>query len=204
MTSKSIDIKIEETKKRSIVPVVILIVLFIGIFFGGFFSYPKWHPCPACPEITRDTIFIYDTVIYNIPIDHYKIKRDTVIKSDTVLQEVDTVAILQLYYSTFQYTRTFEDSILKAVLQDRVTQNKPAVISFDYTIKRPQQIIQNIDNSISWSKYLYAGGSIVLPDAKYSSVSLYYASGREIYGFGYIPFQKGIVLSGGFKIINIR
>lgn len=204
MTNKTIDIKLTETKSKGgwIVPVLSLIIL-AGAFYWGYKTYPKRNPCPV---IEHDTTYVYDTVTYTITNEknHYIQKLDTIIKSDTILAEVDTAEILNLYFSTFQYTRTWQDTNLLVVLEDRVTQNKPIANSFDYTIKRPQTVIQNIDNSIIYSKYLYAGGSVVFPDAKYSSIGLFYASKRNVFGIGYIPFQKGVQLTGGFTLFKIK
>jgi hypothetical protein len=181
---------------------VLTLIVLTGIFFAGYFTYKGSHPC----LIRSDTTYVTDTVVRTIKLmePFLIVKLDTVILTKEIPAVVDTAAILQLYYSTYEYTRTFEDSTLKAVLWDRVTQNKPAVISFDYTIKRPQQIIQQVDNSVSYNSYVYIGGSIPLYEAKRANLGVFVASNRGLFGVAYIPAQNSFNVTGAFKIIKIR
>lgn len=183
---------------------ILFIIVLAGVFFAGYFTYKGKHPCIVS---TSDTIYVHDTVKHTIinKVPYYIQKLDTVFSpSDTVFITDDSVEIK--FYSTYQYTRTFEDSTIKAVLEDRVTQNKPSVNSFDYTIKRPMQVIQNIDKSVNYSRYVYVSGTLAYPDPKYSSVGVIYASQRTILGVGYIPLIKGggFEITAGFTLFKIK
>lgn len=188
--------------KNWLIAGLVLIVL-TGIFFGGYFTYSKTHSC----LVSYDTTYVHDTVTHTIinKVPYYVQKLDTVIVSDTILTKIDTAMILDAYFATYQYTRTFEDSLLKATLEDRVTQNKPAVISFEYVIKQPQQIIQNIDKSVTYQSYIYLGGSVpVMGDVKNAEFGVFGAFRRGFGGIEYNPAQKSLSLTAGFKIIQFK
>ncbi len=183
--------------------IVLTLIVLTGIWLFGFYSYPVRHPCL---QITSGTTFIHDTAnhyIYAIWPWYYE-KTDTII-AGAVPADVDTAAILQLYYSTFQYTRTLQDSNLFVTWQDNISQNKAMPVDrFMYELLKPQSVINNIDKSVTYSKYLYIGGSIPLPDAKYSDISLFYASRRSFFGLGYIPVVNGVRVSIGTRIAKFK
>jgi hypothetical protein len=197
------------TTKNWVIAILILIIL-TGVFFGGFFTYKKINPCPVS---SHDTIKIIDTVIHFIPdsIPYYIVKRDSVkyrdqkwMDSVLLATKVDTAAILREYYALHYYDRIFEDTLLKAELKDVISENQFKDNVFSYQIKRPQIIVQNIDNSVTYSKYIYLGAGLVINDPKYSNLEILYAYKRGYAKIGYLPFQNGFVVGGGFKLIKLR
>lgn len=182
---------------------ILFLIVLVAVWIFGFYSYPKVYPPPV---FTSSHTVIYDTAkkyIYAIWPWYYE-KTDTII-AGTVPPDVDSAAILEAHYATYQYTRTLQDSNLYVTWQDNISQNKAMPVEgFDYVWKKPQQVIQNVLNETNYSKYLYIAGSVNYPDAKYSDISLIFASRRTILGAGYIPFQKGLKVTFGTTIVKLK
>lgn len=182
----------------------IILLVFVGIFFIGYRYYPLCNPCP---QPVTETIIIRDTVVYQIidTVPFYIVRRDSVIIRDPIPFIVDTAAILADFYALHYYTRTWEDSLLLATSEDAITENRFVDNVFNYKIKRPAQVIYNsIDNSISYSRYLYGALSVPLNDYKFASGSVYFASERLLLGVGYIPYHKSFNATAGFRIVKLR
>ena len=198
------------------VTILLFVVLLILAFWGGWKTYPKLRPCP---EIRRDTIKIYDTTPHSIPdvppfyddkVDSVKYRdpqwMDSVIKAN----KVDTMAILYDYYALHYFTRDWydinqsSDTLIHIRLEDFISQNMPLDNNFSYRYYLPTQIINNSVTTVNYQSFLYGTLNFPVNDMKYASVGLSYASGRGLIGVGYIPYYKGMVVTGGFKLIRFR
>jgi hypothetical protein len=193
------------SKSNSWVVAIVVLLLFAAIFYFGYVMHGVWTE----PDVVIDTITEYDTIEHHIisQVPYYIVKVDTILKSDTIIihdtiQTIDaTAAIIQAYFSVYNYKRVWEDSLLKVTLSDVVSQNKILDSDFSYKIMKPQTII---NNTISYSRYLYLGGTVNIPEAKGSSLGVFFASKRMLIGSGYIPYQKGVSLTGSFTIGKFR
>ena len=187
------------SKSNAWIVAVVVLILTAAIFYFGYAMRGVWNPAPVP---IHDTIYKIDTIEHHIISEYpyYISETDTIIIRDTIPAIVDTAAILQLYYAFHVYERSWQDSSLKVTIRDVVSENKYFDSDFDYKILRAQEIINNTTINHSYSRYLYIGGSITMPDAKYSSVGVFYASGKALFGLGYIPFEKGVSVSGAIKI----
>jgi hypothetical protein len=191
--------------KNILISIAVLIIVAV-LLFVGYKIYPVFHKCPT---IVPDTILVHDTIEHIIisEVPHYIIKKDTVIVTDTVFPDVDTFAILIDYYSIHKYTRVWEDSSIKATLKDEIQENAPYRSDFSYKLLKPQQvIINNIDNSITYSSYLTAGITLPFKEMKYTSIGLSYVNRRWYIGAGYMPDKdvKSLYLSGGATIVKFK
>ena len=187
---------------------ILLFAVLILAFWGGWKTYPKLRPCP---EVKRDTIVIYDTATHFIrdTIPWYIIKKDTVIVNHNIPAVIDTGAILADFYNLHYYTRDWydiieNDTLIHIKLEDVISQNLPLDNNFSYRYYLPTQIINNSVTDIRYQSYLYGTLNFPVNDMKYASVGLSYASGRGLIGVGYIPYYKGMVVTGGFKLIRFR
>jgi hypothetical protein len=186
----------------------LFVFLLILAFWAGWKVHSKFRPCP---EVQRDTIRIYDTVIHFIPdtVPYYIIKKDTVIINHNIPAIVDTNAILAEFYNFHYYTRDWydinqSDTLIHIRLEDVISENMPLDNNFSYRYYVPQTIINNSVTNVSYSSYLYGTLTLPVPDTKYASLGLSYASGRGLIGVGYMPLTKGFVVTGGFKLIRFR
>ena len=194
--------------KTSLISIAIIIVL-AGAFFGGWKAYPYFRPC----LVERDTIRIYDTVEHHIrdTVPWYIVRKDTVIVNHNIPAIVDTNAILADYYNFHYYTRDWydidtakNDTLIHIRLDDAITENMPIDNNFSYRYYKPTQVINNVVNNVSYSSYLYGTLTLPIPDTKFASLGLSYASGRGLIGVGYMPFNKGVTVTGGFKLIRFK
>lgn len=161
--------------KKTLVAISIVALLSIG-FFTGFSVYPKLKPCPT---IVTDTIVVYDSSWHMISdsiglvikdlkkeVEYWKNHRDTIKLPGEVIEipaDIDTAAILKDYYSVYKYGWEKSDSLINIVDSVIVTQNVPVYHSIRYKINKPfLTIINKLDNSISYNRYLQVGSSIPL------------------------------------------
>ena len=193
--------------KTSLISIAIIIVL-AASFFGGWKAHQKFKPCPV---IESDTVYVYDTVYHEIPDSFpvYIIKKDTVIVNHNIPADVDTAAILVDYYSIHYYTRDWydinqSDTLIHIRLEDAIMENMPIDNNFSYRYYKPTQVINNVVNNVSYSSYLYGTLILPVPDTKFASLGLSYASGRGLIGIGYMPFSEGVTVTGGFKIARFK
>lgn len=193
--------------------VLLLGGLAIFVMFACFVSGCNYHKKRfKCPEITTNTVIIHDTLIHQIvdTFPYYISHTDTVIYTETVIQPVDTAAILRDYFAVHIYDRDWlgmegNDSILTVSIKDSISQNRSIGNEFTYRILRPQTITNTTqDNSIHYNSYLYGGLDLPLPNLEYASVDVLYAFSRGYLGFGYIPLQKGLSIKGGVKIAKFQ
>ena len=174
------------------------------IFIGGCVHGRKTK---KCPEIITNTILVNDTVTYQI-IDHvpyYIVHNDTVIYKETIIQQVDTAAILKDYFAIHVYDRHWQDSLIIVNLKDSISQNKSIGNIFRYKILRPQTIINNtIDNSITYNSYLTFGLGIPIKNVNYINLELDYNWRKGYAGIQYIPELKSFGVKAGVTLLKFK
>lgn len=128
---------------------------------------------------------------------------DSVIESN----KVDTGllnTIIRKFYSFNYYDRNWQDTLVQISIHDMITENRPSDNNFTYRLLKPISIIYNSTTTNLYTKYIYIGGSLSIPDSKSSNLGIYGAFPRTFYGISYMPWQKGILFTAGFKIIKIK
>jgi hypothetical protein len=166
--------------------VLLLIIIFIG-FLSGFKIREGMDESPI---YITDTLLVYDTVHYYIPdsIPYYIVKRDTVIYHDTVFKDVDTAFILKDYHAYHVYNRSWIDTNIIVNITDTITRNMPMGNYFDYYLLQPTTtIINQIDNTITYNRYISLGLDIPLPKVSYSRIEALYHNEKWYAGAGYTP-----------------
>lgn len=191
-----------KTLKNILLGILIAVLLLLG-GWAGYKIYPAYHPCP---DISSDTIYVYDTILHYIPdtIPYYIVKRDTIIYRDTVFKDIDTAEILKDYYALHHYTRNWEDSLLTVTLKDVITENKPIDNVFTYKLLKPQTIVNNVINTYSYSRYVTIGMDIPLKDIKYVNIELLYVTKRFYGGIGYNPNLNSLTAKGGITMFKMK
>lgn len=196
------------TKLQSSLIISLIILIFLGLaFFAGWKTYPHYRPCPT---ISHDTVFHYDTTTHWIhdTVPYYVQILDTVFAPDSIPIPVDTNQILKNYFATYVYNRHWTNDTLNVYLTDYITQNKPINNIFKYNIKIPfTTVINNVDNTISYNKYVSAGVSIpVYPydNFKYISLDAQYHWAKGYIGVGYTPTIKTFSVRAGTTILKIK
>lgn len=189
------------------------LIILAGTWFWGYTRYPVWHPLP---EQKDSIVYVHDTITHVIvdSFPFYVIKKDSVMYRDPVWMDsviqaakIDTqemATIFREYYAFHAYKRDWADSLVSITVMDTITQNRPEENYFTYKLLKPTSIIDNTKTEINYSKYMYLGGSVSIPDSKYSSVGVYSAFPRTLFGVSYMPWQKGVMGTVGFKIIKIK
>lgn len=189
------------------------VVILTGIFFLGYSRYPVWNPQAISDP---DTVLIHDTVPHVIvdSFPYYVVRKDSVLYRDPVWMDsviqaakIDTTemaVVFREYYGIHIYERKWADSLISIIVNDTITQNRPENNNFKYTFLKPISIIDNTKTEINYSKYIYLGGSVSIPDSKFSNFGTYIALPRSFYGLSYMPWQKGVMATAGFKIIKLK
>ncbi len=163
-----------------------------------------------CPQITSNTVYVHDTVFHTITnqFPYYVYKVDTVIYDHLIPADVDTAEILRNFFATYKYERywTARDT-LEVFLTDYISQNKPIHNIFKYKWLLPTTITNTtVDNSVTYSSYLYIGGSVPISigNFKYSSIDLTLALPKWYVGVGYLPGVNTFAIKGGVKIFQFK
>ena len=188
-------------------------MLFLGLSFVGGCQYHKKTFKPAVPSV--DTVVVFDTVEHHI-IDHfpyYITNTDSVIIRDTVIQSVDTAAILKDYFAIHYYTRVWEDTLVKVTIEDAISENRSISSNFKYNLLKPQTIINNsVDNSVTYNKYAYFGVFMPVFPFKVNEISNINYVGLEAlmaYPKGYSrvswqPYTKTFIFGTGVTIMKFK
>jgi len=178
----------------------IFLIILIGLsFFAGarFCSEDKI-------EYISDTLFIYDTVIYNMEPEVYYITRDTIVY-DTIYEEkfmpVDTAAILKDYYAFHKYTRTMRDSNLLIQITDVISRNQFYDTNVNYRILRPTQIIHN--QYYNYNRYL--GVTLVTSfKPEFTNINLVYIDRQYQFSLGYMPYHNALMFGVGYNLYELK
>ena len=191
--------------------IIVTLLLSIGIW-GGWNLHKEFKPCPT---VTTDTIIKYDTTWYTI-YDTIPIHTtDTIfVPGDTIIipADVDTAAILKNYFSVVDYTWSKQDSNIRFDMTTRVTQNRPVKYEFDYKLLKPfTTVINDIDNSVTYSYYLQAGLSMPVYGYDSTKVNIQNLMLEATYVFhkGYVgaawqPNTKSITARAGVTLFKIN
>lgn len=183
-----------------------IVGIFILLFIFFIFGY-KYRSITYKCTIASDSILVHDTITHVITnaINHYIIKKDTVIITKTEFMDVDTFSILLDYYSIKKYTREWEDSLIKITLKDEIQENAPYNSEISYKLLKPQQIIvNNVDNSVAYNSYLTLGVVLPFKEMKYTNIGLNYVNRNWYIGAGYMPDAKSISISGGVTVFKFK
>lgn len=181
-----------------------IIVLIIGMFIGGYFTYPQFNPCP---EITTDTIKFYDTITFHhIPDSFpYYVESKPIIIHDTIYPKIDSSIVYKDYFDLHIYDRKWENDSMEINLRDTLSQNKYRGNYFTYRQKYPTSTVNNnVDNSIRYDKYLQLGIAVPIKDWKYSQVELNYIFPKGSLGGFYQPEIKSFGVKASTTILKIK
>lgn len=158
------------------------------------------HVCDEGITITPRSIeYITDSIpkIVLIPAPE---KVDSIIEVP-VPQDVDTAKILAKFYAKHIYTRTFEDSNLKATIKDTISENKPSQAMFTYQLLKPTQIIVNNEINLKpVNKYFI--GATARSDTSLSINAFMLTKKETLLGVGFDPFSKVVSATGAIKIFQ--
>jgi hypothetical protein len=197
---------------KGIIAGMILIVL-LGAFAGGFYTFPKFRPCPGA---TSDTIVIQDTNWYHIVdslnhiVDSLKNipeKRDTIFFPDSVFipPDVDVDSILWDYYAAYRYEWEKQDTNIQFRLNTTISHNKPLVYDFSYKILKPSTtVINSVDQSVHYTKYVTLGVDFFIKDIKYSEIEALYVAPKFYVGAGYAPGIGVVGLKAGITLFKLK
>jgi len=189
------------------------LIILLGVFWLGYSRYPVWNEIKPGKD---SIIYIHDTVPHVIvdTFPFYIIRKDSVLYRDPVWMDsviqaakIDTqemATIFREYYAFHPYERKWADSLISIIVNDTITQNRPENNNFTYKLLKPTTIIDNTKTEIIYSKYIYIGGSVSIPNSEFSNFGLYAALPRTLFGVSYMPWQKGVMATVGFKIIKIK
>jgi hypothetical protein len=182
-----------------------VLLALLGIGYLGYTLYPKYN---KCPDIASDTILIKDTVIHYIPdsIPYYIVQYDSIVYHDTVFKNVDTAEILKDYFATHFYTRNWTDSLLTVTLKDQISRNSFGNNVFSYKILRDQQVINNVINNVSYSRYITFGVDVPFKQVEHMNLNIdvLYVTNRYYLGIGYNSELNCPTIKGGIPVFRFK
>lgn len=184
--------------------IAIILTLFAASFIGGC-QYGKARK--KCPQITRDTILVYDTVSHYIvdSFPYYVLHTDTIIYRDTVFKDVDTAVILKDYFALHVYSREWKDDSIQINLRDTVTQNRFLHNYITYKFKVPfTTIINTVDSTKTFNRYWYIGADIPISNPNYVELESTFNWDKAYVGIGYTPQLKSFNVKAGVKILQFK
>tara|TARA_R110002020_G_scaffold289469_1_gene504941 strand:+ start:701 stop:1351 length:651 start_codon:yes stop_codon:yes gene_type:complete len=136
----------------------VLIVVLIVIIFLLRECQGNKQPQPT-PETIVKIETKYDTIIKEVIsyVPKWRTKIETVHDTihDTVLLNIDTLAILEDYFSTYSYTDTIKEDSVEFILFDTITQNRIISRGATYTLLYPTTTITK--ESVLNKRELYIG-----------------------------------------------
>jgi len=181
----------------------VILAILIASFVGGC-EYGKSRV--KCPVVASDSILVHDTnwvIIHDTAF--YPLKPDTVINVDTFLVDVDTAAILKNYFNQYGYAWEKKDSNILMQGYTIISQNKILQNEIKYKWLQPTQIINNnIDNSITYTKYLYGGLGVPFKDLKYINLEVMYAFPKGYVGGMWTPELKSFGVKAGVTFLKFK
>jgi len=180
------------------------VILLLGFTYGGYRLYPVFN---KPQQSTTDTIIQYDTVLHYIPdsIPYYIVTHDSIIYHDTILENVDTAAILKDYFAVHYYERHWKDSLVDVTVEDYISQNRSIENIFKYKLLKPQTIINTtIDNTITYNRYLYFGLDMPIKNMNYTEIEAIYSSNKFYTGVGYTPELNSFDIKLGMKVLQFK
>ena len=199
-------------KTNLIIGGILALILLVAGFTGGWYAHKELRPCQI---ITTDIITVQDPYWHHIadslaglpPKEVWKWHpKDTLfVPGDTVIQQVDTAAILKDYFSVYKYQWFKNDDTLSVELNTTVTENKPIAYDLKYkVIPSFTTTINNVDNSTNYTKYFYLGLNVPIKDVKYLDLEALYAFPKGYLGIGYGPELNSVTAKAGVTIFKIK
>jgi hypothetical protein len=204
----------------------ILVGAIIVAFAASFYFGSRYgRTLVKCPVTTSDTIYVQDTSwhylrdsLFNTidSLNNIKSKVDTLYQpGDTIYGDIDTLAILNKFYSKYGYEWEKKDSNILINGYTIVSKNEILSNEVKYKWLKPQTIINNetnIDNSITYNKYVYGGVGLPVYPFKYKTISnINYINLELVYVYpkGYTrvswePYTNSFSLSSGVTIFKIK
>jgi len=178
-------------------------LLILGLtFLFGYRTYEHTHPITT----STDTLYIWDTITYEIPVDHYHVDIDTIFVPDSILipAEVDTLAILADYYRTYEYQRSWSDSTISVNFSDFISRNRIEHSTLlNYKLLKPQTTIINKTEVNNYSTYLNISArsdyKIQNPEISISIISRKFSG-----GIGYMPRQEALTINLGYNVLKLK
>jgi hypothetical protein len=192
-----------KTKIINILITISCILVIAGIsLYGGYHIFKLLHHCPV---IISDTTYVYDTTPHYIhdTIPFYYNNLDTIIYSDTIFKDVDTLSILKDYFATHIYDRSWSDTNILVNLTDYISQNKSIKNEFKYKLLKPTIIVENKIENIYYN-YLTLGVNMQITNIKYSTYELNYNYKKGYIGLSYMPELNIFGVKGGITILKIK
>jgi hypothetical protein len=194
---------LQEGKLKSITFIWVILIITLLVFFSGLFVGKRF----LCSDsVQYDTTYIYDTAIYEIPVeipvaDTIYIGKPypvDVINYDTII-DTDTVFIMADYSAERVYYDTIQDAKLTAYLHERVQFNRITHREFGYKITAPTaQITNHYNKHHIYGKMRIYGNS---KDAGFA-FSVDYANDRIIAGLGYDFTRNYVFVEAGIPIMQ--
>ena len=205
------------------------VILVLGAsLYGGYRIYPVLNPYPV---ITTDTLFVEDSSWHSIKnsleltINNLQKKVDSLkahphiiqLPGDSILvpADVDTAAILKDFYTKYAYTLESENDTIAVKDSVIITQNAPVWNELSYKLKKPfTTVINNVDNSITYTNYLQGG--VYLPIYSFNTdsnnfstirnmqVELTYTWSKGYLGAGWQPLTNTVGLKAGTTIYKFK
>jgi hypothetical protein len=111
--------------------------------------------------------------------------------------------ILEDYFATYAYSRTWKDSLLQVNLYDTISRNKLINNQFSYKLLQPQTIIKN-EYTTNYSRYLSYGLYLPFPDNKLFTVDITYTYPKGYFGISYMPEKKALGCKVGMTIMKFK
>jgi hypothetical protein len=180
---------------------MVLVILACGIFIGRQWMKSSMDPMPVN---TVDTVEIRDTILHEIPVNHYFVDIDTVFFTDSILipANIDTALILRDYYTTFKYERSWEDSLIKINFDDFISRNRITNSTpLKYELLKPQTIITN--NITNYTNYISIGANTDF-NLNFFNLDLTYTTSKFNYKLLYYPHQKAFGVGISYNFIKIK
>lgn len=187
-------------KTKHVLSAVAALLILVMVFFSGYKYYSHTHPI----TVSTDTILVYDTVVHEIPVTQYVQKIDTVkipeIKWDTIVIE----KVVQDYYNTYRYDRSWSDSTVFVEFSDFISRNRiESSTLLSYKLLKPQTVITNTTTVNNYSSYLSVGSQLSY-DKRYFNVNLTYTSKKFNYSLLYYPVDNIFGLGLSYNIIHFK
>jgi hypothetical protein len=166
--------------------IVLILVLLL------FHMVPRLFPSPQEPQVITKTETVYDTIkiekiVYQPQwYDRIITNIDTIIETDTVFRDIDTLEVLKDYYAKYIYQDTIKlDTLGYLVILDTITENKIFSRETSSNILIPTTTITNTE--ILNEREFYAGISAAVVPTQLNSVGaefLYRSKNYHAYGIG--------------------
>ena len=165
-----------------------------------------WKSCQKNNEVCDKYTITPRSIEYKIDSIPYQVSIPAPYKVDSIIEvevpaNVDTAKILAKYYAKHVYTRTYEDSNIRAVIKDTISENKPSEALLTYQILKPTQIIVNNELNLKPVNKYFLGAS-ARSDTSLSINAFMLTKKEHLIGIGFDPLSKVVSATGAIKIFG--